>query len=142
MNSIYRLWPRKDFAKVFHAYVSGDPTVRVEGTPLPRPVPGNQLVTTLPNIERAALEASRTSEAGRRKASPSRRLMLLAAREIGKTPYAHLAAWTGRSLRTVKNAVASAPTAHEQEALKAVKLLLSDRRRFVPSPRLAGKVQF
>jgi hypothetical protein len=130
------IWKGRDFAAQFHAYVSGDPDVRIEGTSLPWLTPPPELAAPLARIEWAVTQATRAPEGSRLKDTPARRLMLLAARRIGNSRYRDIAQWINRSERTAKEILSLAPTQSEEEALRSVYLLLSNPGRFEVDPRL------
>lgn len=95
-----RVEPAK-FIPAWHAYVSGDPTCDVSGTPPPRPAPPADVATEpLGRIAAAALAATRAPAAALRHRSAARRLFInlawrqgwrqrdLLARACGVTPHA------------------------------------------------------
>lgn len=135
LRAMGRLWEGRtqDFSTRFHAYVSGDPTVKVAGTPLPSQNAGSPIVATLARIDEAVLRVTRSPD-GRLKAhsSPLRRLGLLAAAELGHCRQTVLADWLGITPRTVRNLLADPVSAAEQDILKAVQWNLLNRDRLFP----------
>jgi hypothetical protein len=105
----------------FHAYVSGDPSVAVGGTPPPEL---GQPIASLAAIERAVMSATRRAEVGYRE----RRQIVLLARRLGDPRREALARQLGVSPRTVSVYAKTPPSTAEEAALRAAQLLLSDPR--------------
>jgi hypothetical protein len=123
----------RDFAIRFHQYVSSDPDVRVDGTPLPTRQPPSDLLASLAGVEWAVLQAMRASMDSRLRTTSERRLMLLAAERLaGGCDRARQAEWLGVTSRTIQNIIRAPASPAEEAALKAAFWLLSDRPRFVP----------
>lgn len=118
------------FPSTFHAYVSSDPTVRVDGTPLPRHASINQLATPLDSIVWAIEQATHSPSDCRLRNTEARRLMFHLADRIGSVPRDKLANWTDITARRVRAILADKTTPAEEEALRAATLLLSARPRF------------
>lgn len=120
----------KEFASAFHAYVSGDPTVRVDGTPLPRTIALSKMATTLESIEWAVEQATRSPSNCRLRNSDARRIMFLLADRIGPMRRQRLASWAGITERRARGILGAPPTPSEEAALASAILLLSARHRF------------
>src|SRR5208283_2925907 len=60
LPQLHRIWGARDdeFRRIFHAYVSGDPSALVEGTPLPQK-PAGSWATNLTQITDAVQRAAR-----------------------------------------------------------------------------------
>jgi REP element-mobilizing transposase RayT len=123
----------RSFARVFHQYVSGDPTVHVLGTPLPRVFQPSELIVPGPALIKAVSQASRGLDDER----AVRRGAVLFGKEMGIQRLDGLARACGVSVRTVRNVLNEAKGAQggqmsEREArlLKATTMLLSAPERF------------
>lgn len=123
-------YPSRLFGERFHHYVSSDPSVRVGGTLIPERVPPREIVASLSSVEWAVLQATRARSDSRHHPTPERRLMLLAAQRLGATGREHLSEWVGIRPRAIQDVLRAPVSAREEVELKAVFLLLSDRRRF------------
>jgi hypothetical protein len=94
--------PERGFAEWAHQYISGDPSVNVCGSPLPRACPPRELpVHPLETIRRAALAATPWSEPRTR-----RRLIVELAYHQGWTDVELLARAAGTSTRSVRRFLA------------------------------------
>ncbi len=123
---LWRPWG-KSWAGKHHRYVSSDPDVRVEGTPLPQPASSASATAhSLDDIAEASLAATRSRPGALRLRSPARKLFLHLARELGGTDAGALARRCGVTPDAVRRhwrGEAPAP-AH----LLAGRLCLGDRR--------------
>lgn len=134
-RSIYqRLWGAKDFAAKLHAYTSADPSVKVEGTDLPKRSRIEDIGATLESIEWAALQVTRASGTSRLRFTPARRLMLLMADRLA-IPRMRLGDWTELTDRRIRKILEVPTSPAERSALEAMTWLLSARDRFIPKPR-------
>lgn len=118
---------RLDFIERHHRYVSSDPSVRVDGTPLPLPEPPHHIPThSLWDVALAACAAHRSPTSAIRRPGPIRETFLALAIHQGWLGYASLIASTGASRSTVKRAIGRrSPPPH------AAVLCLGDRRLLV-----------
>jgi hypothetical protein len=108
----------------WHAFVSGDPSVAIAGTPLPDPADPTAIPTRpLHEIQCAVGAALRIPASRLREHSLGARLFLALAREQGWTDNARLGAAIGISVR---NARRVAPISSSD--LEAARLCLGDRR--------------
>jgi len=127
------------FPREFHSYVSGDPSVRVAGTALPVAADLAQIVSALPLIERAVLQAGRLPEHSlKQKGSIARRLCLCFAEQLGGRDQATLAAWLGISDRSLRELSGKPLTAPECATLRAASLILGNQLRFFAQPPKTG----
>jgi hypothetical protein len=119
----------RGFARWFHGYVSGDPSVRVEGTPMPVAAPATDYPTvSLHAVLVAAAMALRVPITDvRRTRSPARRLFLLLARRQGWRDVRQLARVAGMSRRAVLDQLARTEPG-DPAALDAAALCLGDAR--------------
>jgi hypothetical protein len=130
LKALNQLWncPPRDFARVFHEYVSGDPTVSVGGTMLPILTPDLRVVATLERIEAAVLQSTRAPRAElRRRGSPHRTLALAIAERLGGRKIQELGEWLDMSRRSTY-AHLERPVSEEQ--VRAVLLILANHLRF------------
>jgi hypothetical protein len=113
---------RCGFEETFHRYVSGDPTVAVEGTPLPQPAVTTRLACyPLQRIQLASSAAHRVLASELFRHCQPRRLFVALARDQG-WPHAVIANACGLSLRSVRRVEISSA------ALAAGRLCLGDDR--------------
>ena len=118
----------KDLRARWHAYVSGDPSVAIEGTAVPQPaVPARVAVRPLHECVCAAAAALRVPASRLRAHADAPGLFLAVAREQGWNDSAMLAAAIGMSPRHVRRELTVDP-----EALRAANLCLGDRRLWAP----------
>jgi hypothetical protein len=119
---------RPGFEERFHAYVSGDPTVAVSGTPLPAPAPSRRLpAVPLEAIVRAAVSATVWQRPSR-----MRHAIVLLAVDQGWRDPPLLAAAIGRGTRRVRSLAARPDPA----LLARAKLCLGDERLRIDAARL------
>jgi REP element-mobilizing transposase RayT len=125
-GAMARLWKTRDadFSEVFHRYVSSDPSVRVDGTALPRANPAGSLVT-FDSVVRSVQIATRSSA---RLSPETRGLAVHLADRVAKGDRQNLAERLGVHKRSVFK-IAAVPV--NAAALEAAWLVLSD-------PRLLG----
>jgi hypothetical protein len=123
------------FRERFHAYVSGDPTVSIAGTPLPLPAHLELLAAPWPAIRNAVLQVLHASESDLDRNSTSRRTAVHLAHRLGASHDRHLAKWLGCSSRTIRRILETAPNKAELAGIEAATLVLSSPGRFVPHPR-------
>jgi hypothetical protein len=125
-------WPSENFAEEHHAYVSGDPSANVAGTPFPAPAEPT-LLAELPLrvIGDAVAAVMRTPVAAIQKRGSARALFIALAREHGWDSMSSLARACGCTPRTIRNH-------HEgvdPTSLRAARLALGDARlRRAPLP--------
>jgi hypothetical protein len=114
-----------EFAAAWHAYVSGDPTCAVAGTPPPRPARPSDLPTMpLGRITAAAAAATRAPVSAVRERTLTRRLFVHLAERQGWRDAATLARACGTSTEAVRQLRASSAEA----LLPAGELCLGDDR--------------
>jgi hypothetical protein len=114
-----------DFARWLHGYVSGDPSVAIEGTPLPIAAPVSRVARIpLAEIGYATAAATRAPLADLRRRTRTRRLFICVAREQGWTRAPELAAVCGVTKRAIFKVWSSDPP----PGIQAVLLCLGDRR--------------
>ena len=130
-------WHARDFARSFHRYVSGDPSVKVEATPFPEPaLPRIDPVVPLPAILRAARAATPWSPP-----ALTRRIAHQLVREQGWADGPEIARVLGVSRRTLRRWT-EAPQPLE---LGSAQMCLGDHRltsrpeTLAPSPRKKAK---
>lgn len=116
--------------EAFHAYVSGDPSVSVTGTPLPE----LQLGASLPALEAAVGAVLRRTPAEVRGSSEGRTLALRAAAMSDYRDAKMLAAWMGVDVSLVYRRIARLPPRRslEREPLLAAVLRVAGDPRFGP----------
>lgn len=118
-------WHPGDFRARFHRYVSSDPHVAVEGTPLPRCAPSSELpLGSIDAVKEAALLAARADEAALRSRTPARRLFLRLAYRQGWRFPGKLALLCDVHPNTIPRVVHTTPDAR----LHAAALCLGDER--------------
>jgi hypothetical protein len=124
--------PRQGFEAVFHGYVSADPDVSIDGTPVPEPVHSTALACfPLRRIQLAAGAAFRVRGSmvfGHRRA---RRLFVALARDQG-WPNRPIAAASSMSERNVRRIVVAS------SALAAGRLCVADDRLLLAVDDLSG----
>ena len=115
----------------FHAYVSGDPSVKVAGTSLPARVAPERIAASLEQIGRAVMQAGRLSEEDFfRRGSAARGLAARLAYQLGGRNQEELARWLRLRERRVRGLLAAAPVAHEREVVGAVHWIMANPARF------------
>jgi hypothetical protein len=117
-----QLWHTK--AEDFHAYVSGDPSTQVAGTPSATKPPKDAQYP-IQQIVRATLLATRASS---RLSIASRRLIVLAADAWARTTDEELAAAIGITPRGVAKIRGRKESPGERDALRAIRQVLADPR--------------
>ncbi len=85
-----------------HRWVSGDPSVRPEGTRLPLP-PGDGVPLTLAEVRAAASAITRTTDAGLRVRGPARSLVVRASRALTDKTSEEIAAAVGLESSAVRH---------------------------------------
>jgi REP element-mobilizing transposase RayT len=121
--------PCTGFVAQHHAYVSGDPDARVEGTPLPlAATPTKMANLDLQTIAAAACAALRLPVTAIRAHGRARALFVGLAIEQGWRSTALLADVCGCGVRTIERRVAEIPV----DPLAAARLCLGDARLRVP----------
>ncbi len=108
-------------AEAFHRYVSADPSVAIDGTPVPR-ISVARYQHPLAEIALAALSSTRSESADLRRRRLARRVFLQLAREQGWTSSEQLSALCEVTPRAVQKAWAAAPI------YGAARLCLHDER--------------
>jgi hypothetical protein len=117
-----------DLTEWWHAYVSGDPSVAVGGTPVPQPAaPATTPNRSLNEILCATAAALRVPISRLRNHPRGPRLFFALARHQGWTDTACLARAIGTSQRTAQRVASVDPT-----ALRAAVLCLGDSRLWAP----------
>jgi hypothetical protein len=118
------LHPRA-FAARHHAYVSGDPRARIEGTPLPQLAKTTNMPTVaLETIAEAAAAATRADVAAIRSRGPTRALFVALAFDQGWNQVARLTELCDCCPRTIGNLRAAV----DPLALHAARMCLGDAR--------------
>lgn len=113
------------FATRHHAYVSGDPRARINGTPLPQIAPTTTMPTAaLHTIAQAAAAATRTEPDAIRSRGPARALFVALAFDQGWNQIARLADLCDCCSRTITNLRHAA----DPVALRAARVCLGDAR--------------
>lgn len=98
------------FRERFHAYVSGDPSTAVAGTPPPRPARAGRICRApLAEVLAAALACTRATPDTIGRAGAPRRVFLSLCKATGWRDVPLLAALCGASLRTVQRHMVTAP---------------------------------
>lgn len=121
-----------DFVEWLHRYVSSDPSVRVDGTPLPRAAPVRVIPEVpLGAIARAAAFATRTPLSALRRRGPARQLFFALAAHQGWRDTDMLAQVTGLTPNAIRRARERPIPAHH---LRAATLVLNDPRLLRPGP--------
>ncbi|MBC8073220.1 MAG: hypothetical protein IAG13_33165 [Deltaproteobacteria bacterium] len=121
--------PFTGFVAQHHAYVSGDPDARVEGTPLPRAAAPTTMAThDLQTIAAAACAALRRPVTAIRDKGPARALFIGLAIEQGWRSTAQLADVCGCGIRTIERRVSELAA----DSLVAARLCLGDARLRLP----------
>jgi hypothetical protein len=114
--------PRRGFEQWLHRYVSSDPDVAVEGTPIPLPAPPTAIARfPLERIQLASAAATRVLASTVPQRRQPRRLFIALARDQG-WPNAVIAKASGMSIQNVRRV--SVP----KQALAAARLCLNDDR--------------
>jgi len=114
------------FAEVFHKYVSGDPTVHVSGTSLPRLACQDKIIVSVPALVQAVLQAGRGSPG----TSDLRRQVVFLADQLGVQRREGIAQALGLSRRSVRHILSGPQRDEDFEVLKAARLLISAPERF------------
>jgi hypothetical protein len=115
--------PQRDFVARHHAYVSGDPHARIEGTSLPSPARPSALPKfTLREIAEAVAAATRQPLREIRRRSRSRALFVALAHDQGWRNLQQLATACACGRHAIQRAVV------DPEALAAARLCLGDAR--------------
>jgi hypothetical protein len=114
------------FKARFHRYVSSDPSVRIEGTPLPNARPLKELIVPVPALREAVLQASR-ADAG---AASTRRPLILLADQLGLHNTSAIAEVTGLAPRTVRHLRGQPPSDQDRRVVTSAGLLLSAPGQF------------
>ncbi|MBW2525462.1 MAG: hypothetical protein JRI23_14850 [Deltaproteobacteria bacterium] len=127
--------PRDGFEGWLHRYVSGDPTVAVQGTPCPKPAPPSSLTTfPLLDIAQAAAAATRAQPVDICRQGPTRDLFLRLAIRDGWRDFPRLAAMCAMTSRGVRKNLHT----KQVPGIDAAALALGDPRLLVtscPPPR-------
>jgi hypothetical protein len=125
-------WDPEGFETQYHAYVSGDPSAAVEGTPFPESIaPSFIAEIPLRTIADAVAAVTRTPVSAIRRRGNSRDLFVALAREHGWDGVMSLARACGCTPRTIRNHFEGVDPAH----LRIARLALGDARlRRAPSP--------
>jgi hypothetical protein len=128
--------PACGFARRHHAYVSGDPSASITGTPFPLPAPPSQLgEVALRSIAEACTMALRTPLGSIRRPGVARALFVALAREQGWTHVERLAQVCDCSRHTIARHASEVDVV----ALGAARLCLGDQRlRARPHGRVAS----
>ena len=126
--------PRRDPLQWLHAFVSGDPTVAVAGTPFPRP-PTFGSIATIPLAEviRAAAAALRVSPEAIRENAEARRLFVGLADRVGWYNPSLLADVCGVTTRSIRRLVVEA----DPRAIAAAAQCLADPRLLTRTPPIS-----
>jgi hypothetical protein len=128
---------KTQFKATFHAYVSGDPSVAVRGTP--SPTPRRFLIASLPQIRDAVLIATRESEVKQRKGKRNvRRLIVHLAFRRGHPSQRELADLLQVQIRAIRWMRENGLTKEEEATILAAELVLSDQRLLTGVGRIAG----
>ncbi len=127
--------PSKNFTEAFHAYVSGDPSVRVEGTRLPATLVSQNWIGSLEQVTQATLQVTHAAKSALKSRSPTRRRCILLADYLGNYSQDELANQLGVSDRAIRKALAQPPTSSERAFIQTASWLLSDFGRFQPRPK-------
>jgi len=115
----------RGFAARHHAYVSGDPHARIEGTPLPRVASTTSMPTAaLHTIAQAAAAATRTDVDALQSRGPARTLFVALAFDQGWNQISRLAELCSCCARTITNLRNAADPAD----LHAARMCLGDAR--------------
>jgi hypothetical protein len=119
-------WTRRDFRARFHKYVSADPHVCIEGTPLPRLVAARRMPEgSLELVRRAVLAATRAPASALREKTPARRLFLRLAYRQGWRCPTELGRSCSLHANSVTRIIRAAP--NDDPALLACLLCLDPR---------------
>jgi hypothetical protein len=122
--------PRKSFAAELHRYVSGDPSVRVEGTPLPTPaLPTVPARVGLAQVRAAALAATRSAPEELLRRSLARRLLIQLAAAYGWRRPQALSRICGVARQSVHRLL---DTLLERAVMEPAALCLGDERLMRP----------
>jgi hypothetical protein len=113
-----------------HAYVSADPAVRVEGTPLPARRPLGRLIADFPELGAATLQSLRAPAQDLRRRSVARRLWIHIASGLPMARPSAIARELGVGRTTVHWNLTHPLTPSERAAVAAAELLLSAPDRF------------
>jgi REP element-mobilizing transposase RayT len=129
MPALARIWKVKpvDFPRLFHKYVSSDPSVKVEGTALPAEV-RPEIPPPLEVLARAVILATRSSLQARTKRSPARRRIVHLADKLGRAPRADLAQLLSVSERGVRWIASQARSRSDEAVLAAALRVIGDSR--------------
>jgi hypothetical protein len=121
-STLGRLW--KGGKEEFHRYVSGDPSTRVQGTPmLVPPAPG--AVYSLEAIMRAVTIATHGWDAP---SIESRKWVVQLADELARATRGELAGALGVTTRTIHRIAAGPVGAEDRRAMEVVRKVLADQR--------------
>ena len=122
--------PRAGFLQEHHAYVSGDPSVCVAGTPLPKPVLRTMPTSVgLAHVQAAALAATRAPAEELRHRSLARRLLVQIAAEHGWRRPVMLGRMCGIARQSVHRLFGRPLT---RAAIEPARLCLGDKRLMRP----------
>ncbi|MBI5480915.1 MAG: hypothetical protein HY906_18800 [Deltaproteobacteria bacterium] len=129
--------PSAGFARAHHAYVSADPAVRVDGTPLPRPTtPSAAAVVGLERLCAASLAATRSLAAALCHRTLARHVLVRLAHRYGWSRPHMLAEICRMSRRAVR---AQRAGTLERRVLEAAELCLGDDRLLRATAREAAR---
>ena len=119
-------WPPGDFLDRYHAFVSRDPSVAVDGEPLPMPAaPSSSRAFPLEGIAIAAAAACRSPTSAIRRRGLARHLFVALAGDQGWSDAHRLATWIDASPHAVRRLLRTPVAA---TALHAARLCLGDHR--------------
>ena len=129
--------PVAGFVRTHHAYVSGDPAVRVNGTRVPRPAtPASMTAFGLEHLCAATLAATRARAEGLRRRTLTRHLLVLMAYRyrFGRPRVlAQLCQTSTQTIRALRDA------ALDQSVIDAAELCLGDPRLLAATARDAAR---
>ena len=138
----------RDRKLALHRYISGDPSVRVEGTPLPYLTRDLTTIMASANcLKTAILQAGRLSNSALGHGGIGRYLAAHLASRIACERRSKIAGLLGIAERTVRALLARPPTPRQESILQAASYLLSDPGRFnivqpktgkTPHPHIVG----
>jgi hypothetical protein len=124
-----KLWKSspREFPKVFHAYVSSDPSVHPSGTTFPL-FSQEAVIASLEAIRNAALLSLRAPASDLARRSPARRVMIRLMAELSGARSVKLANTLAVSERSVRWILAQPASPNENAAAATAKRLICDPR--------------